>query len=384
MEIRKHRWIKYHAPEDKELETVIWCADCGLSQLECADPEKDECRFEMIPILTGVKKRLELLCGGEDPWELGKGVEAMLDAEELRDAELRAANEKIANLTGQVIGIRQNLDRAQAEVDRMIGWRGRYEDLMDQLRELESRYNSLFRDLQECRERAQTEEASAIQWRDECGRPQVEKQKLHQDLEKTKATIRNLRSENAVLKERIRELGDSLCTKSHLYEMEAGRDRWRERCQKVEVELAEKEKALEVANNEIDVWVSASGETDPEMLRRKIASLKQTIREKNRELVEGEVPRLPEKGLCPDCEKIWEYFTKGAPGRVKTPMGYARGKPVVLPSNMPGLVRCGMFLGDSVFLPMPKFYLHKTCAGRLEKLQGTGLLEGQTVLERYP
>ena len=311
MEIRKHRWIKYHAPEDKELETVIWCADCGLSQLECADPEKDECRFEMIPILTGVKKRLELLCGGEDPWELGKGVEAMLDAEELRDAELRAANEKIANLTGQVIALRQNLDKAQAEVDRLIGWRGRYEDLMDQLRELESRYNSLFRDLQECRERAGNEERVAIRWRDEAGKHQAEKQNLHQDLEKTKAIIRNLRSENAVLKENIRE--------------------------------------------------------------------------KNRELVEGEVPQLPEKGfkMCATCEKIWAYYAEGKAGRVRTPRGVAQGKPVLVPSNMPEYARVKMFLGDSVFLPSPTFYLHQACVNKLAKLSGSGPLEGHTVLERH-
>ena len=30
----QHVWVKYHAPEDLELETVVWCRDCGVHRSE--------------------------------------------------------------------------------------------------------------------------------------------------------------------------------------------------------------------------------------------------------------------------------------------------------------------------------------------------------------
>jgi predicted nucleic acid-binding Zn-ribbon protein len=32
--VTEHRWVKYHAPDDPELETVIWCLSCGLHKVE--------------------------------------------------------------------------------------------------------------------------------------------------------------------------------------------------------------------------------------------------------------------------------------------------------------------------------------------------------------
>ena len=34
----KHTWVRRHAPDDPELETVVWCDECGIHKAEFDNP----------------------------------------------------------------------------------------------------------------------------------------------------------------------------------------------------------------------------------------------------------------------------------------------------------------------------------------------------------
>lgn len=67
----KHTWIKYHAPEDLELETVIWCKECGRHRVEVGDDSKCEDMSFTLHELLQAAKSLEI---GREQTEYGRGV----------------------------------------------------------------------------------------------------------------------------------------------------------------------------------------------------------------------------------------------------------------------------------------------------------------------